>query len=150
VSGSASRVSRSETTFQPGVHLENADVPQNPIILRLYQEDVTALRGSYARGQRAPLLALPTAGGKTIIAKEESAATEEREQVGGGRPRFIAEHAGNLHELTAERLAALRRMSYRQVLGAKLSERELAAYAARHGYKRGWVWHRLQDQGTAA
>ena len=84
------------------------------------------------------------------IAKEEPAAAEEREQVGDSRPRVIAEHTGNLHELTAERLAAIRRMSYGQVLGAKLSERELAAYAAHHGYKRGWVWHRLQDQEVAA
>jgi superfamily II DNA or RNA helicase len=78
------------------------------------------------------------------IDKEPPAA--EPVGVGGGRPRFIAEQAGHLHELTAERLRAIRRMTYGQVLRANLSARELAAYAAHHGYRRGWVWHRLQDQ----
>lgn len=43
--------------------------PELPITpLRPYQTDcVAALRASYASGHRAPLLALPTAGGKTII-----------------------------------------------------------------------------------
>jgi DNA repair protein RadD len=84
------------------------------------------------------------------VAKEETAAAVEHEQVGGGRPRFIAEQAGHLHELTAERLTAIRCMSYRQVVSARLSERELAVYAQSRGYKRGWVWHRLRDQEAAA
>jgi superfamily II DNA or RNA helicase len=37
-------------------------------VLRRYQEAcISALRGSYATGHRAPLFALPTGGGKTVI-----------------------------------------------------------------------------------
>jgi hypothetical protein len=53
-------------------------------------------------------------------------------------------------ELIAERLAALRQMSYRQVISTRLSAVELQAYAALRGYKKGWVWHRLQAQRGSA
>jgi superfamily II DNA or RNA helicase len=63
------------------------------------------------------------------------------------QPRFIRETAGKLAELTAaNRIAMIRRMPYRTVLGAKLTEPELRLYAQVHGYKPGWVWHRLRAQ----
>jgi hypothetical protein len=36
---------------------------------------------------------------------------------------------------------------YRQIVKMKLSKTQLCAYAEAHGYKPGWVWHRLQEQG---
>jgi DNA repair protein RadD len=74
----------------------------------------------------------------------------ESMQEGGGHPRIITEQPGQLHELTAERLAAIRRMPYGQVVRARLTEQELVIYAAHRGYKRGWIWHRLQDQRASA
>jgi superfamily II DNA or RNA helicase len=84
------------------------------------------------------------------IANDPEPISEPARQGSGGCPRFITEEPGRLHELTAERLAAIRRMSYGQVIHGRLTEEELAAYAAHRGYKRGWVWHRLQDQRASA
>lgn len=52
--------------------------------------------------------------------------------------------SGDLGELSPERLAQIRMMSYRQVISSNLSEAELAAFARFRGYKPGWVWHRIQ------
>ena len=51
-----------------------------------------------------------------------------------------------LDELTAQRFAAVRAMPYRLVVASRLSAAELYAYARHHGYKSGWVWHRLREQ----
>jgi DNA repair protein RadD len=53
---------------------------------------------------------------------------------------------GELAEVTAQRLAAVRRMSYRQVLASRLFEAELRSFARARGYRRGWVQHRLREQ----
>ena len=54
--------------------------------------------------------------------------------------------AGALRELSAEAAARIARMPYRRFLARPRSERELRAYAEAHGYKPGWVWHRLREQ----
>jgi DNA repair protein RadD len=53
---------------------------------------------------------------------------------------------GELVELTSERLARARGMSYRTMLRSRLSEAELRAFAKTRGYKPGWVLHRLREQ----
>jgi superfamily II DNA or RNA helicase len=63
----------------------------------------------------------------------------------GGRrtPVYVP---GSLGRLSASRLSAILGMSYRQVTSMRLSEEELKAYAEVHGYKPGWVFHRLREQ----
>jgi DNA repair protein RadD len=58
-------------------------------------------------------------------------------------PRQVA---GELAELTAERFAAMRRMSFREMASKTRTEAELQEFASARGYHRGWVWHRLQEQ----
>lgn len=53
---------------------------------------------------------------------------------------------GALSELSAEAAARIARMSYGRFVGRPRTERELRAYAQMHGYKEGWVWHRLREQ----
>jgi hypothetical protein len=53
---------------------------------------------------------------------------------------------GDLSELSDELLAAVRAMSYRELVAEQRTEAELRAYAAERGYKRGWIWHRMQEQ----
>jgi superfamily II DNA or RNA helicase len=69
---------------------------------------------------------------------------------GGVHPRLITELPGRLYELTAERRAAICRMSYRQVVRTLRTEQELAIYAAHRGYKPGWVRHRMREQRASA
>jgi superfamily II DNA or RNA helicase len=64
---------------------------------------------------------------------------------GGGR-KVPAHLPGDLAELSAERLAAIRAMPYRLVVTSRLSETELRVYAQHRGYRPGWVWHCLRDQ----
>jgi DNA repair protein RadD len=65
-------------------------------------------------------------------------------------PAKVLVAPGELAELTAERLAAIRAMSYAQVVGEMRSEAELRAYAISRGYHSGWVRHRLREQREAA
>lgn len=58
-------------------------------------------------------------------------------------PRHVA---GELAELTAERFAAMRRMSFHEMASKTRTEAELQEFASARGYHRGWVWHRLQEQ----
>jgi DNA repair protein RadD len=53
---------------------------------------------------------------------------------------------GRLVELTADRQYELLRMRYREILNTRLSREELQLIADAHGYKPGWVWHRLREQ----
>ncbi len=53
---------------------------------------------------------------------------------------------GDLVLLTADRLATVERMSYREVCNSKLSEAELKAYARACGFNPRWVQHRLREQ----
>ena len=53
---------------------------------------------------------------------------------------------GELTELTAERLAAIRTMPYRQMVSQRRSEAELREYARAHKYHHRWVTHRLREQ----
>jgi hypothetical protein len=90
--------------------------------LRDYQIDlVDRLRASYRTGYRAPVLQLATGGGKTLIYCEVA-------------------------RLAHAKGTAIRAMSYREVIGARLTEPELWAYAQYRGYKPGWVFYRLRDQ----
>jgi DNA repair protein RadD len=66
------------------------------------------------------------------------------------KPRHISHAPGELAELTAEKIARARRLSYRQILRLRLSEAELHAFTRAHGYKRGWVQHRLREQARAS
>jgi DNA repair protein RadD len=61
---------------------------------------------------------------------------------------------GGLRELAPETfprddLSRIIRMSYARFVAKPRTERELRAYALAHGYKPGWVWHRLQEQRQA-
>jgi superfamily II DNA or RNA helicase len=91
---------------------------------------------------------LPDMPRRWTLAGVEKVDAEASDRVGesGGKPRNISESKGRLVELTADRMRAIRAMPYRSIVSANLSELELSAYAAAHGYKRGWVWHRLRDQ----
>ena len=60
------------------------------------------------------------------------------------------EIAGELGELTPEKLADLAAMSRRRMLKSRLTETELRVFAQLHGYRRGWVWHRLREQNEGA
>ena len=55
---------------------------------------------------------------------------------------------GGLDEVTAEQLALVARMRYRELIAKPRSEMELRAYARAHGYKPGWVYHRLLEQAA--
>jgi superfamily II DNA or RNA helicase len=81
---------------------------------------------------------------------KDSEPSSEPVRRGSGRPRLITEQEGQLHELTAERLAAIRRMPYDQVVRTRLTEQELAVYAMHRGYKFGWVRHRMREQRASA
>lgn len=64
--------------------------------------------------------------------------------------RIPLRHApGDLAELTIERLAAVKRMSYREVVSCRLSEAELREYARSRGYHPHWVKHRLREQALS-
>jgi DNA repair protein RadD len=64
----------------------------------------------------------------------------------GRTDNFLEVAEGELVELTAEKLARARQLTYGQVLRLRLSEAELRAFALARGYKRGWVQHRLREQ----
>jgi DNA repair protein RadD len=57
---------------------------------------------------------------------------------------------GELAELSADLLDALRRMSYQQVVSEQRSEAELRAIAAVRGYHPRWADHRLREQQQAS
>jgi DNA repair protein RadD len=79
------------------------------------------------------------------------AAPPPRESTGQGRPRpDIEEDDRWLAEIPADRLAAIRGMPYHVVRNAKLTRTELRAYADHHGYRPGWIWHRLREQRAAS
>ncbi len=80
------------------------------------------------------------------IETPEPEAPSEPEHQRVAQQRVIRETSGRLTELTANRVAIIRQMPYRVVLGAKLTEAELQIYAAARGYRPGWVWHRLRAQ----
>jgi hypothetical protein len=64
-------------------------------------------------------------------------------------PRILPPpQAGVLAEVTAERLARARSLTYRQMLHSRLTEAELRAFAQANGYKPGWVHHRLREQAA--
>jgi superfamily II DNA or RNA helicase len=62
------------------------------------------------------------------------------------RRRTPQEIPGGLREISADHLARLVRMPYRSFIRTRRTEGELRAYAQAHGYKKGWVWYRLQEQ----
>jgi superfamily II DNA or RNA helicase len=55
---------------------------------------------------------------------------------------------GELAELTAERLAAIRSMNYHDVINGRLSEAELHVYAQHREYDRRWVGHVMRAQAA--
>jgi superfamily II DNA or RNA helicase len=79
-----------------------------------------------------------------------SLADSECAECGAVRPsprrRAPDEIPGRLREIGADHFARIARMPYRTFIGTPRTERELRAYAQAHGYKRGWVWHRLREQ----
>jgi DNA repair protein RadD len=73
------------------------------------------------------------------------------EDCGAARPRPAVRRLpepirGELNEVTAEQLKRVAGMRYRELMAVPRSEMELRAYARAHGYKAGWVWHRLMEQ----
>lgn len=72
------------------------------LALRNYQQQsVDGIRGSYIHGNRAPLLVLPTGGGKTIVFSYIAASTAAR-----GKKVIILVHRIELLRQTYEKLAA--------------------------------------------
>jgi len=53
---------------------------------------------------------------------------------------------GKLAEVSADHFDRIVNLPYRQLLAARRTKDELRAYAEEHGYKPGWVWHRLREQ----
>src|SRR5262249_46597713 len=56
--------------------------------------------------------------------------------------------AGRLAELTPERVAWLKRATYREAVTGPLSKTELQIVAQIRGYRRGWVNHVLRERGV--
>ncbi len=67
---------------------------------------------------------------------------------GEARPgaREIEMVPGVLAEITAERFARARRLTFREMLRSRLSEAELREFARARGYHHWWVKHRLREQ----
>ena len=73
-----------------------------PISLRPYQiECVTGLRRSYATGHRAPVLQLPTGGGKTVVFSEVTAGARAK-----GKRVLVVAHRRELIRQASEKLTA--------------------------------------------
>lgn len=64
--------------------------------------------------------------------------------------RALVVTPGDLAELTAERLARVRLMTWREMQRSNLSEAELREFALARGYKLGWVHYRLREQQEGA
>jgi DNA repair protein RadD len=65
----------------------------------------------------------------------------------GAKPRDeIETEAGRLEVLTAEMLARIQRMTFREMASRRRSEAELREFAKAKGYRPGWVQHRLREQ----
>ncbi len=62
--------------------------------------------------------------------------------------REITVTPGTLAELTAERLARARQLTFREMARTRLSEAELREFARARGYRPGWVFHRLREQAV--
>lgn len=144
------------------------------IELRPYQaQDVERLRAAYAGGRRAVCYVLPTGGGKTIVfvhvvdgavskapapgwrceacgclndlAAEQCGACQARRPTPGCRQPW--RRSTRCGELSPTVFARIAKMPHRRFVVARpRSEPELRAYAKAHGYKPGWVWHRLREQ----
>ncbi|HTU54974.1 MAG TPA: DEAD/DEAH box helicase [Acetobacteraceae bacterium] len=71
---------------------------------------------------------------------------------GAARPgaREIGVVPGVLAEVTAEKLARVRSLSYGEMLRSRLSEAELREFARARGYHAWWVKHRLREQENPA
>jgi superfamily II DNA or RNA helicase len=54
--------------------------------------------------------------------------------------------AGRLAEIGADHFDRIARLPYRAFVRRPRSRAELQAYAREHGYRAGWVWHRLREQ----
>jgi superfamily II DNA or RNA helicase len=78
----------------------------------------------------------------------EGCGYERATEAGRGGRKAPAVIAGELDELTPERLLAIGRLSYRQLISGSYSEAELRAFAQRRGYRNavGWVRRQLRDQ----
>jgi DNA repair protein RadD len=61
-------------------------------------------------------------------------------------PELVGNGEGDLTELTSEILSRIRAMPYKQFVSEPRSEEELRIYAQHRGYRKGWVFHRLQEQ----
>jgi hypothetical protein len=94
----------------------------------------------------APLWRCGACGAANPNAQRACQACGAKRPGGNGRPRLITVTDGYLAEINTGRLAAIRSMSYRQMLGATLSEAELREYARARGYHPWWVKHRLREQ----
>lgn len=53
---------------------------------------------------------------------------------------------GKLREIGADQFAHVVRLRYSELIRVPRTRAELQAYARLHGYKPGWVWHRLREQ----
>jgi len=61
------------------------------------------------------------------------------------RRELVADNA-EMAEFAPEQFAYILRMGYRQLLSRPRTQEELQAYAHAKGYKKGWVFHRMQEQ----
>jgi hypothetical protein len=137
----------------------NAAPPQ---ALRPYpyqQRGLDEIRAAFLSGARAVLYVAPTGSGKTVLFTNLVDGT-----IRNGNPpkaktcmacgESLRPTPQEQREIEAElrrvehlrRIEALRGMSYGKALAwAGRDETKLQQVAAARGYRRGWVWHRLQE-----
>ena len=74
--------------------------------------------------------------------------TESCEMCGMARPRrkILECDDGEMAVYVPDPYAYVTRLGYRQFLAKKRTRAEMQAYAEAKGYKRGWVFHRMQEQ----
>jgi superfamily II DNA or RNA helicase len=115
------------------------------------QEPAWSLAGVPKKPRSAVLLVkpCPTCGALNALAARSCSACGHAWLDARLRP-LPQVRPGHLVEQTSERLAAIRNMSYREVVSQRRSEAELRVYARHRGYDLGWVGHRLREQGGAS
>jgi superfamily II DNA or RNA helicase len=129
----------------PGSALIVNDHVRNVIVHGLPDSEINwTLAGVEKNSGEAPVWRCAECGASNPNTKRVCQSCGAVRPVGTGRPRIISTAAGELAHITAERFSAIRRMTYRQVLGTKLTESELREYA--RAYHPWWVRHRLREQ----
>ncbi len=141
----------------PGkIHLTILDHAANTLLHGL----PTSARSSSLKGQEKPEPERPGAGEMPVwlcpSCNEANPAGARACDGCGALSTIVYEQplpltkAGGLVELTPDRLQAVRRLHYGEIMRGRFTETELREYARARGYNPFWVKHRLREQGAAA